>query len=119
MCAAWAFAWVDNARLCASLEQDSQDEVGHYRDPFVNQADAETVTVVTAGRSYVFFGETIGKVDLFVKTTREGSSARYAGVEIGFKREDGAWVMTDSGSCSGEECILKARKAFGDMEAVD
>ena len=119
MCALWAFAWVDNYRLRESLALSSQDEVAHYQEAFLNQPDTETVTVVTVGRDYVLFGDTVGKVDVFIKTTPREGSTRYSGVEIGFKWQGDTWIMTDSGSCSSEECIVKARKAFGDTATVE
>jgi hypothetical protein len=114
LCGLWAFASVDNYRLRSSLEQSSQDEVAHYQKAFTEHPGTEMVTAVTASRTYLFFGETIGKVDVFVKTTPQEGAVRYSGVEIGFKRQGDTWVVTDSGSCSSEECVLKARNAFGD-----
>jgi len=116
LCAVWALAWTDNSRLRESLEQFSRDEVAHYQEAFAGFPHTESVTVVTASRTYLLFGETIGKVDLFIKTVLPGDNIQYSGVEIGFKRQGEQWVVTDSGSCSSEECILKARKAFGDRE---
>jgi hypothetical protein len=109
-------AGADNARLRESLEQSSRDEVAHYQEAFAGYPHTESVTVVTATRTYLLFGETIGKVDLFIKTALPGDNIQYSGVEIGFKRQGESWIETDSGSCSSEECILKARKAFGDRE---
>lgn len=114
VCAAWAIRAVDDHQLRSSLADSAQDEIAHYSQPYVGQPKTATTTVVTTAREYVLFGEAFGKVALFVKAQRSEGAPQYGGVEMGFKQDGADWIMTDSGGCTGEDCVVKAKRAFGD-----
>lgn len=116
-CAAWVYSTVDSYRLRTSLAEAAQDAVAQYSRLSSTESSAETVTVITVSRKFVLFGPAVGKVSLYIKSTPAQGKSRYAGVEIGFAREAGTWVMTDSGRCNSQECIIRAKRAFGDSAA--
>ncbi len=111
---AWVYSAIDTHRLRTNLADSAQDEVAHYSHLASADSSSETVTVVTASRRFVLFGPAIGKVALYIKSTPPEGKSRYAGVEIGFACKNGTWVETDSGRCEGQECIIRAKHAFGD-----
>jgi hypothetical protein len=109
LCGAWVAGAIDNARMQRQLREAAKTRTADDQAYSKRAQMIDMETVVTASREFVLFGPATGKVEVFFK-----KPVGYEGVEYHYVQRDGEWVMTDSGGCSGEECLRRAKEAFGD-----
>jgi len=112
--AAWAYAAVDNHRMCNALEEASLNEVETYSGDYVDIPGVETATLIVASREYVLFGDTTGKVSVLFKIPKSDGDVRYTGIEFGYELREQGWIMTDSWGLHDHERVKRAAQAFGD-----
>lgn len=112
--AAWAYTTYDEYTMRGELEKASREKVAGYERDFMRTPGTSIATAITTTHEYLFFGKPMGKVSVFIKSTSGMGGLQYAGVDITYERRDGKWVMMESGSCHGDDCEVRARKAFGD-----
>ena len=110
----WAYSGAENVRLRRSLEEVSDSEVKSYTESFMSYPGANVVTRVTTSHEYVLFGTATGKVEVYLKLRNSDGIDEYSGMEIGYAHDGTAWVMTDSASCHGPDCVRRGKQLFGD-----
>ncbi|MCC6488713.1 MAG: hypothetical protein IT364_14540 [Candidatus Hydrogenedentes bacterium] len=110
----WAYSGAENVRLRRSLESVSKNEVKSYTDNFMTFPEANVVTRVTTAHEYVLFGSATGKVEIYLKYRNSNGLDQYSGMELGYSHNGKAWVMTDSASCHGPDCVIRGKQLFGD-----
>ncbi|MCC6694392.1 MAG: hypothetical protein IT365_02070 [Candidatus Hydrogenedentes bacterium] len=110
----WAYSGAENARLRRSLEATSQSQVRTYTDSFMTYPGANVVTRVTTAHEYVLFGTATGKVEIYLKYRNSDGLDQFSGMELGYAHDGKTWVMTDSASCHGPECVSRGKQLFGD-----
>jgi len=73
---------------------------------------------VSADREFGLYGELLGKVAVYIKTTG-AKGEEYAEVDYIYGRDDkGAWQFRESGGCSDSQCRVSAIKAFAKKGAA-
>lgn len=87
--------------------------------PFAEEHAAEfaaeghdVTSLVTVSREAVLFGTAHAKVEVYVRPPGPENTEVISGIEYHYIKENGAWRMTDSGMCSGEECRERGLAAF-------
>lgn len=110
LCVAWLAGAVDNERMQQQLREAAREKIA-MDEAYAKRAGMVGMEiVVTATREFVLFGPATGKIHVFFKKPGGG----YEGIEYHYVQRDGGWIMTDSASCAGQDCLREARKAFGD-----
>lgn len=101
---AWAFDAYQNRVLAKELDPFAAKHVEEFKD-----ANTQVASLITVSRKYVLFGEPLAKVEVFVKANTDTEEDGVRGIEYEYRRENGNWTMVESGSCTSEECQLRAR----------
>jgi hypothetical protein len=101
----WGVSWVQ----AKSLEKELEPFIGEHEKTAVVVGE-ESVAVITVAKRYVLFGDTTGKIEVFVRPVDDPE--HIGGVEFNYVRENGSWQLTDSGSCASESCHRRGVKAF-------
>jgi hypothetical protein len=72
----------------------------------------EYASDVSAEREFGLYGEMLGRVAIFVKST-DPQGDKYAEVDYMYTRdESGGWKFKESGGCADAQCRINALRAF-------
>ncbi|MCC6795058.1 MAG: hypothetical protein IT366_08060 [Candidatus Hydrogenedentes bacterium] len=77
-----------------------------------SELNVEAASIITVSRESLIFGKPHAKVEVFLRSTAGGANSRIQGIEYNYELENDAWVLKDSGGCSGDECVTRGREVF-------
>lgn len=117
----WGVAFAQNwllerelAAIAKGLEAENQDRVAD-----INHRPVDVVSVITAARDHIVYGQVIGKIAVYTSFAHAPGHYTYSGVEYHYLKNEAAWTMTDSGACTAGDCLEAARHAFGHDDTTE
>ncbi len=103
--------------LTRDLAQAAQTAIDEERNAHSGEETVRLATELTVTKAFVVFGDPVGKLTLFVRSTPDGQEPQTFVLECFYARQAGEWVMTDSGRCRDGACAVRAEEAFLSMDA--
>lgn len=103
----WVFETFQNRAMAKELTPLTAQHAAEFKT-----ADTKVATRVTVTRQYVFVGDPLAKIAVFVKDKGDSKIAKLREIDFDYRREGGKWTLVDSGRCSSKECQVRARDAF-------
>ncbi|MBI4556535.1 MAG: hypothetical protein HY706_03045 [Candidatus Hydrogenedentes bacterium] len=107
------YTYVQARMFEAELAQFAQERARELQTHYSEERVPKVATDVTAYRRYLLFGETKGKVTVFLQVRDHTNRLSYHGIDYFYVRSDDGWHFTDSGTCDSREVQARARAAFG------
>ncbi len=65
---------------------------------------------ITVTRRWLFFGQPLGKTDLYVAVDDPKQPVKYVGYTFYYEKQNNQWTVVESGACTGMECQWAAQK---------
>lgn len=102
--------YIDAYRLRQDLARSTKSEIINYLgvDTSVRVVGVKSA----ASRKFLFFGQPLGKMTLYVANDSTAEAPEYVGYTFYYIYKDGRWTVVESGACSGLECQLSAKSLY-------
>ncbi|MBI5092697.1 MAG: hypothetical protein HZB26_09680 [Candidatus Hydrogenedentes bacterium] len=97
--------------LARSLKPFAEEKMAEFsKNP--GGLKEEYASGVSAAREYVMFGERLGKVSIYIRSSDEGGE-HYSEVDYFYEKDGSGWKFKESGGCDESQCRPEAMRAFG------
>lgn len=106
--------------LEGELQVVADEKIQSFRDdePAEALARLKIGATVVVSKSYVLFGDPLGKVSVFLQHDDGSEDLHFEGYEFFFAREEsGEWTQTESGMCTSEECTQEGLRILRKLNA--
>ncbi|MEA3365530.1 MAG: hypothetical protein U9Q79_07810 [Candidatus Hydrogenedentes bacterium] len=108
----WVYHLAETKNLERALQPHAEALAQEYASPENRLLEQEVSVESAAGRTIPIIGEKWGKITVYTRSRRLSGEIVYRALEHFYVYEDGQWLMTESGGCTGPECRIRAEKAF-------
>ena len=108
----WVYHLSEARKLARSLQAEATTLQAAFAEPGDGASGFDTTVETVAARSIPLLGEIQGKITVYVRANGRDNARVYSAFEHFFVYEAGQWRMTESGTCSGPECQIRASRAF-------